>query len=189
MDILTTYTYDLAVQVIRASLLISTIHKSPQHPLNVFQPAVSSSAVPWQQFLTVEIFHLPVLMPLPAGHCLATELNAPAAQVITSRHRPHRKHPVSKVTLSLSAYSLQREHVYRAVAQKLSLSTESPLSNGSIRHIASSLELFVSNGLQVYRHFFSSKAFACDVCDQSHLPPFGTIITVFTLQLLPLLSP
>jgi hypothetical protein len=37
---------------------ISVLHKSPQHPLSLFQPAVFSPAVPWQQLLTVEIFQL-----------------------------------------------------------------------------------------------------------------------------------
>jgi hypothetical protein len=41
--------------------LISTIHKSPQHPLSLFQPAVSSPAFPWQQLLTVEILQLHTL--------------------------------------------------------------------------------------------------------------------------------
>jgi hypothetical protein len=35
------------------------LHKSPQHPLSLFQPAVSSRAVPWQRLLTVEILQLP----------------------------------------------------------------------------------------------------------------------------------
>jgi hypothetical protein len=32
---------------------------SPHHPLNLFQPTVSSTAVPWQQVLTVEILQFP----------------------------------------------------------------------------------------------------------------------------------
>jgi hypothetical protein len=41
--------------------LISTIHKSPQHPLSLFKPAVFSPAVPWQRLLTVEIPQLHAL--------------------------------------------------------------------------------------------------------------------------------
>jgi hypothetical protein len=51
-------THDSKLQAITASPLISTIHKSPRHPLRPFQPAVSAPAVPWQQFLTVEILQL-----------------------------------------------------------------------------------------------------------------------------------
>jgi hypothetical protein len=59
--LLITYTYYSELQTITAPPLISTIHKSPQHPLSRFQPAVSSPAVPWLRFLTVEILHLHVL--------------------------------------------------------------------------------------------------------------------------------
>jgi hypothetical protein len=52
MDLLTTYTHDLELQAITAPPLISTIHQSPQHPLSLFQPAVSSPAFPWQRLLT-----------------------------------------------------------------------------------------------------------------------------------------
>jgi hypothetical protein len=65
--------------------------------------------------------------------------------------------------------------------------TEPSLIKGFIRHIAPSLRLFVSNNLQAYLHFFYSAGCACDVCDHSHLPPRGSVFTVFTLQLLPLL--
>jgi hypothetical protein len=34
LDLLTTYTYNSEIQVITGPLLISTIHKSPQHPLS-----------------------------------------------------------------------------------------------------------------------------------------------------------
>jgi hypothetical protein len=61
MDLLTTYTYDSELQAITAPPLISTIHKSQQHPLSLFQPAVSSPAVPWQRLLTVDILQLHAL--------------------------------------------------------------------------------------------------------------------------------
>jgi hypothetical protein len=53
MDLLTTY--DLALQAITAPPLISTIQKSPQHTPSPFQLAVSSPAVSWQWFLTVDL--------------------------------------------------------------------------------------------------------------------------------------
>jgi hypothetical protein len=59
MDLLTTYTLYLELKAITAPLIISTIYKSPQ--LSLFQPAVSSSAVPCQGLLTVEIVQLHML--------------------------------------------------------------------------------------------------------------------------------
>jgi hypothetical protein len=61
LDLLTTYTHNSELQVITALPLISTIHKSPQQPLSLFQPAVSSPAVPSQRLLTVEILELHAL--------------------------------------------------------------------------------------------------------------------------------
>jgi hypothetical protein len=49
---------NIELQAITAPPLISTIHKLPQHPLSIFQPAVSSPAVPWQRLVTVEILQL-----------------------------------------------------------------------------------------------------------------------------------
>jgi hypothetical protein len=40
-------THDSELQAITAPPLPSTIPKSPQHPLSLFQPTVSSPAVPW----------------------------------------------------------------------------------------------------------------------------------------------
>jgi hypothetical protein len=62
MDLLTNYTDKSELQVITAPRLISTIYKSPQHPLIPFQPAVPSPAVPWQRLLTMEILQLHALM-------------------------------------------------------------------------------------------------------------------------------
>jgi hypothetical protein len=44
LDVLTTYTHNSEVQVITAPSLISTIHKSPHHPLSLFQPDVFTSS-------------------------------------------------------------------------------------------------------------------------------------------------
>jgi hypothetical protein len=64
MDLLSTYTYSWELQAITAPLLISKIHKSPQHPLCLFHPALSSLAIPWQQLLTVEILNFTLSGPL-----------------------------------------------------------------------------------------------------------------------------
>jgi hypothetical protein len=61
LDLLTTYTHDLQLEAIKAPLLISTIRESPQHPLSLFQPAMSSPAIPWQRLLTTEILHFHAL--------------------------------------------------------------------------------------------------------------------------------
>jgi hypothetical protein len=58
MDLLTTYTHDLELQALTTLSLIYTFYKSLQHPLSLFQPAVSSPAIPWQWLLTVEILQL-----------------------------------------------------------------------------------------------------------------------------------
>jgi hypothetical protein len=63
LDLLTTCTHHPEVQVITALSLISTLYKPPQHALNLFQPAVSSSVVPYQQPLTVGILQLVALRP------------------------------------------------------------------------------------------------------------------------------
>jgi hypothetical protein len=44
LDLLTTYTHHSKLQVITALLLISTLCKSSQHPLTLFQHAVFSTA-------------------------------------------------------------------------------------------------------------------------------------------------
>jgi hypothetical protein len=160
MNLLTTYTHDSELQAITALSVISTLYKSPQHPLNLFQPAVLSSVVPWQRLLTVQFLQLLALgfylLSLPCRiqmawlgrpSCFQDNSSARTTQKTQSRYccrdvftapldsnRPHRKQAVSTVTLLLRTYWLPWEPVYRAVAQKRSLFTESPLSNGSIRH-------------------------------------------------------
>jgi hypothetical protein len=47
LDLLTTYTNGSELQVITAPSLTSTLYKSPQNPLCIFQPSMSSPAVPW----------------------------------------------------------------------------------------------------------------------------------------------
>jgi hypothetical protein len=69
------HTHDWELQVTTAPPLISTIHKSPQQTLSLFQQPMSSPAVPWQRLLTVEILQLPALTSLPSGKYPATELS------------------------------------------------------------------------------------------------------------------
>jgi hypothetical protein len=56
LDILITYTHHSELQVITALWIISTIHRSSQHQLKLFQ-----TVDPWQRLLTVEILQLPAL--------------------------------------------------------------------------------------------------------------------------------
>jgi hypothetical protein len=77
-------------------------------------------------------FHVQVLTGQQLSH---NSLIAPTLLVIKSRHsRNIENTPFPTVILLLCAYSLPRKRVYRAIAQKWSLFTESPLSNGSIHH-------------------------------------------------------
>jgi hypothetical protein len=64
LDLLTTYTHDSELQTITEPSPISTIHKLLQHTRSLLQTAVSSPAVPWQQFVTVEVLQLHVLKSL-----------------------------------------------------------------------------------------------------------------------------
>jgi hypothetical protein len=64
LDLLTTLTHDSELQAITAPSLISTICKSPLHPLSLFQSVVSSLAVSLQRLLTVMILQHPRLSPL-----------------------------------------------------------------------------------------------------------------------------
>jgi hypothetical protein len=90
---------DSEVRVITASSLISTIHKSPQHPLNLFQPPVSKPVVPWQRFLTLEILQLHVLRFYPHSLLCRTLVHWTHLTGSTnflqdnSSVGPHRKHP------------------------------------------------------------------------------------------------
>jgi hypothetical protein len=92
---------------------MSTINKSPQHPLSLVQPAVSSSAVSWQRLIVVEITRSGSVFTASRAelncqpNCSAISsqsffakfnwLIAPAVLVITSRHEPNRKHHSSVV--------------------------------------------------------------------------------------------
>jgi hypothetical protein len=91
MNLLTTYTHDSELQAIAAPPLISTIHKSPQHPLSLLlQPAASLPVVLWQRLLTMEILQLQALM--SSLHSLQyRNYSHLCSLIITYRHGPHRK--------------------------------------------------------------------------------------------------
>jgi hypothetical protein len=93
MDLLTIYTHDSELQIIKAPPLISTIHKSPQHTLSLFQPAVSSPTFPWQRLLTVEILQLHGLKSSLHSHPYRTLHQLTTDLLITSRHEPRRNTP------------------------------------------------------------------------------------------------
>jgi hypothetical protein len=78
LDLLTTCTQSLELQAVTGPSVIPTIAKSPQNPLNLFQPVVSSRAVPWQWLLTVEILQL---------HMLKSSLNGGSLPTDTFLHR------------------------------------------------------------------------------------------------------
>jgi hypothetical protein len=117
---------------------ISTIHKSLQHPLRLFQPAVSSPAIPWQQLLTVEILQLHAFKsslhrpPYRTYYQLTLSLAYNISAQTTQKTRI--SHCCSPTIALLRICCLAMERIYQAVAQKRSLFTESPRSNGSIRH-------------------------------------------------------
>jgi hypothetical protein len=110
------YTHDSELQVITPPPLISTIHKSPHHPLSLFQPAVSSPAVPWQWLQTVGILPLHALKSSLQRSPYRADLVAPVFFKVIPRHGPHRNTSFPTVSLLLRVDSLLREPVYRAVA-------------------------------------------------------------------------
>jgi hypothetical protein len=96
MYLLTTYTHDSERKAITAPPLISTFHKSPQHPLSLFHALRSS--------LRRLLYR--------------TDLVAPVVFLNTPRHGPRRNTQLPTVSPLLRVDSLLRERFYRVVAQK-----------------------------------------------------------------------
>jgi hypothetical protein len=73
---LTVYTHDSELKAIPAPPPISASHKSSQHPLRIFQPALFKPAVPWQTLLSEEILSFTRSGPFfKAPHTNSNELN------------------------------------------------------------------------------------------------------------------
>jgi hypothetical protein len=115
--------HDSELEVI--TMLISTIHKSPQHPLSIFQPGVSPPFIPWLWVLRVEILQLPMLRSFLhwlqyRSACQLSLSGTLLTLFITFWHEPHRKHHFHcyspTIPRLLIGYSLPREHTYRAIA-------------------------------------------------------------------------
>lgn len=93
MDLLTTYTHHLELQVITAPSLIFTLYRSLLQTLSILQPAVSSLAVPWQRLLTAEILEHSALRSFLSSEYPASEVSAGLGSgYVQPGGRPTRKH-------------------------------------------------------------------------------------------------
>jgi hypothetical protein len=121
MNLLTTCTRDSELRVITAPSIISTIRRLSQHPLSLIQPAVFTSADPWQRLLTVEILQLHAFKSSLHRIPYRTDLVPPPPVffLITPRHEPRRNTPFSTVHLLLCDDSLLRERVTEALPRNV----------------------------------------------------------------------
>jgi hypothetical protein len=97
---------------------MSTFHKSLQHTLSIFQPAVCSPTFSWQRLVSVEILQLHALKSSLHRLPYRTDLFAPIFFKITPRHEPRRNTMFQTVPQLLRVDSLLRVRIYLAVAQK-----------------------------------------------------------------------
>jgi hypothetical protein len=86
---------------------------------------------------------------------------------ITPRHGSHRKHSLYCWGVFTAPLPSNRRPIVARVGSCGNVLTESWPSNGYTRHIA-------LNSLHAYHHFFFSEAWACNICDRSHLPSCGS---------------
>jgi hypothetical protein len=105
------YTDDSELQAITAPSLISTIHKSQQYTLSLFQPAAFTSRS-LVMASTVELLQF---------HALKSSLNGGSLSTATFSHRlplcaERVETPFPAVPLLLHAYPFPRERVYQSVA-------------------------------------------------------------------------
>jgi hypothetical protein len=119
-----------------SSTAISTIHKSSHHSLSFSSVLCLYQSFPGNGFYQCRFFSFTCSGSIFTAS--RTELPnywlCPLLILVISRHGPCRNTPFSTVTLLLVTYLLPRKCVYRAVAQKRQLFTQSSLSNGPIRH-------------------------------------------------------
>jgi hypothetical protein len=83
MDLLTTYTHDSELQVITALSLISTLYKSPQHPLSLFAACCVFISCYVAATSNSGDFSAP---------CPQVDSTAPTIFLTTTLHGPSRKH-------------------------------------------------------------------------------------------------
>jgi hypothetical protein len=118
LDLLATYTHNSEIQVITASPLISTIHKSPQHMLRVSSLLCLHQPFPGNGFNSGDSSASELKSSLNGGspgtdsflHRLPyrTDLIAATVFLITPRHGPLRQH-------RSFSYALPPERVHRVV--------------------------------------------------------------------------
>jgi hypothetical protein len=98
--LLTIYTHDSELQAITAPPLIATIHKSPQHPISHFQPAVFTSRSLATAYNSRDSFasSAQVLSSQPpVQNSLSNNSQLTLFMLITSRQGPRRNHSSSIV--------------------------------------------------------------------------------------------
>jgi hypothetical protein len=115
MDLLTTYAHKSRdLQAITAQPLISTIHKSPQHPLILFQNVFfrrSSQATASDSGDSSASRSRVLSSQPPVQNCLSTHF-------VPCLWHPSTDHKTNNVLLLLPSCPLPRERVYRVVIQE-----------------------------------------------------------------------
>jgi hypothetical protein len=134
LDLLTTYKHNSELQAITAPPLISTIHKSPQHPLSIIHLAVSSPIVLWQRLLIMKILRLHALRFYLHSLIYRTPWQLTFSLLITSRHWPRRNDPFPTETLIIACLFIAAGTCSLSRCRQTVVVTESSLSNWSIRH-------------------------------------------------------
>jgi hypothetical protein len=122
--------------------LISTIHKSPQHTLSLFQPAVSSSAVPWQRLLTVDSTQLHALRSSLHSLPCRTQLNKSESESYNTTNGQSASHSWNKAYI----WGLRSDICYCQTVAGL-------LMWGALSDERSALLFTIATGLRQSSHF------------------------------------